>query len=110
MNKHHGSKFDDYLKEKGRFEKISALVQKRWEELKADEPSETSEIIEKSPGPITKFFSTGSDMHSVPYFYSQNYTAETKYSYVKFPENSEYGKSRTDSAQLETTSQFSQVD
>ena len=56
MNKHHGSKFDEYLKEKGRFEEISALAQKRWEELQADEPSGTSEIIEESPGSIARFF------------------------------------------------------
>ena len=56
MNKHHGTKFDEYLKEKGRFEKISVLAQKRWEELQADEPSDTSEILEESPGPITRFF------------------------------------------------------
>ena len=56
MNKHHGSKFDDYLKEKGRFEEISALAQKRWEELQADELSDASEIIEESPNPIARFF------------------------------------------------------
>ena len=56
MNKHHGSKFDEYLKEKGRFEEISALAQKRWEELQAHESSDTSEIIEESPGRITRFF------------------------------------------------------
>ena len=56
MNKHHGSKFDEYLKEKGRFEEISALAQKRWEELQADEPSDTSEIIDESPSPIARFF------------------------------------------------------
>ena len=56
MNKHHGSKFEEYLKEKGRFEEIAGLAQKRWEELQADESSDTSEIIEESPGPITRFF------------------------------------------------------
>ena len=56
MNKHHGSKFDEYLKEKGKFEEISALAQKRWEELQTDEPSDTSEIIEESPSPIARFF------------------------------------------------------
>ena len=56
MNKHHGSKFDEYLKEKGRFEEISALAQKRWEELQAEKLSDTFEIIEESPGRITRFF------------------------------------------------------
>ena len=66
-------------------------------------------LLRNRPTPSPDF-SGGSEMHSVTYFHSQNYTAETKYLYVKFTENSEYGKSRTDSAQLETTSQFSQVD
>ena len=56
MNKHHGSKFEEYLKEKGKSEEISALAQKRWEELQAEEPTDTSEIIEEPPGRIAKFF------------------------------------------------------
>ena len=55
VNKHHGSKFDKYLKEKGKFEEISALAQKRWEELQAEKPTDTFEIIEEPPGPITRF-------------------------------------------------------
>ena len=43
MNKHHGSRFDDYLKEKGTFEEVSALTQKRWEELQTQKPSDTAE-------------------------------------------------------------------
>ena len=30
MNKHHGSKFDTYLKEKGTFEEVKRLAQKHW--------------------------------------------------------------------------------
>lgn len=56
MNKHHGSKFDAYLKEKGTFEEVPALAQKRWEELQAEDPCDTSEIIEDSPGRINQFF------------------------------------------------------
>lgn len=33
MNKYHGNKFEEYLKEKRTFEEISVLVPKRWEAL-----------------------------------------------------------------------------
>lgn len=33
MNKHRGTNFDDYLKEKGILEEISALAKQRWEIL-----------------------------------------------------------------------------
>ncbi len=56
MNKHHGSKFEDYLKEKGTFEEVEALTQKRWEELQTQKSSDTSENIEASPGRIHRFF------------------------------------------------------
>ena len=56
MNKHHGSKFDAYLKEKGTFEKVKRRAQERWEDLQDTELSDTSGIIEESPSPITKFF------------------------------------------------------
>lgn len=56
MNKHHGSKFDTYLKEKGTFEEIKGLAQKRWEELQTEERESVSEITEDSPKRITKFF------------------------------------------------------
>ena len=56
MNKHHGSKFEDYLKEKGAFEEVSALTQKRWEELQTEKPSNPPGDIEASSGPINKFF------------------------------------------------------
>ena len=56
MNKHHGSKFDTYLKEKGTFEEVKALAQKRWEELQTEKPDNTSEIIKNSPGRLTRFF------------------------------------------------------
>ncbi|MDE0423250.1 MAG: hypothetical protein OXN25_00115 [Candidatus Poribacteria bacterium] len=49
MNKYHGSKFEEYLKEKGTFEEISVLAQKRWEELQTQEPENTSGIAEDLP-------------------------------------------------------------
>ena len=56
MNKYHGNKFEEYLKEKGTFEEISVLVQKRWEELQAEEPEDISEITEDSPRGVNRFF------------------------------------------------------
>lgn len=48
MNKHHGSKFDTYLKEKSTFEEVKRLAQKRWEDLQTEDPEEvdpTDEIF-----------------------------------------------------------------
>lgn len=56
MNKYHGSKFEEYLKEKGTFEEISVFAQKRWEELQTQEPEDTSEITENLPRRTNKFF------------------------------------------------------
>ena len=56
MNKHHGSKFDDFLKEEGIYEEVKVLAQKRWEDLQAEKPSDTPEIIEESSGRIARFF------------------------------------------------------
>ena len=57
MNKYHGSKFEEYLKEKGTFEETSVLAQKRWEELQTEEPEEPpSEIAEDLPKRINRFF------------------------------------------------------
>ncbi len=56
MNKYHGSKFEEYLKEKGTFEEISVLAQKRWEELQTHEPEDPSEITENLPRRINRFF------------------------------------------------------
>ena len=55
-NRYLGSKFEDYLKEKGTFEEVKALTQKRWEELQTQKSSDTSENIEVSPGRIYRFF------------------------------------------------------
>lgn len=55
MNKHHGSKFDTYLKEEGTFEEVKGLAQKRWEELQTEESENDSEIIEDSPS-LIRFF------------------------------------------------------
>ena len=56
MNKYHGSKFEEYLKEKGTFEEISALAQKRWEELQTEELEGPSDITEDLPRGINRFF------------------------------------------------------
>lgn len=53
MNKYHGSKFEEYLKEKGTFEEISGLAQKRWKELQTEEPEDTSEDL---PRGVNRFF------------------------------------------------------
>lgn len=56
MNKHHGSKFDTYLKEKGTFEDVKGLAQKRWQELQTEDQENVSEITEDSPGYLVRFF------------------------------------------------------
>ncbi len=56
MNKYHGSKFEEYLKEKGTFEEISVLAQKRWEELQTEEPEDISEIPEDLRRRVNRFF------------------------------------------------------
>lgn len=56
MNKYHGSKFEEYLKEKGTFEEISGIAQKRWEELQTEEPEDISEITEDLSRDINRFF------------------------------------------------------
>ena len=56
MNKHYGSEFDTYLKEKGTFEEVKGLAQKRWEELQTEEPEDNSEITEDSPSLLIRFF------------------------------------------------------
>ena len=56
MNKHHGSKFDTYLKEKGTFEEVKVHAKKRWEELQTEEQQNISEIDEDSPGHLVRFF------------------------------------------------------
>ncbi len=57
MNKHRGSNFDDYLKEKGISKKVSALAQKRWGELRPETSNEienTADIRDNPPGHIKK--------------------------------------------------------
>ncbi len=49
MNKHRGSNFKDYLKEKGISEEVSARAKKQWEALRA-EASVVPEDTTKSPG------------------------------------------------------------
>ncbi len=59
MNKHSGSNFDDFLKEEGIFEEVSALTEKRLAALRAGEVVEvddTYELPEDSTGPIDLFF------------------------------------------------------
>ena len=57
MNKHRGGNFDDYLKEKGITEEVSALAQKRWETLRTETSSESessTEVTDSSPGYINR--------------------------------------------------------
>lgn len=57
MNKHRGSNFDDYLKERGISEEASTLAQKRWEALRAEvslEPEKTTEVADNSPKHINR--------------------------------------------------------
>lgn len=57
MNKHRGSNFDDYLKEKGISEEVSALAKQRWEELRTETSNEvenTADIPDNPPGHIKK--------------------------------------------------------
>ena len=54
MNKHHGSNFEDYLKEKKIFDEVSASARKRWEELQTEQLDETK-TFEDSPGRIDRF-------------------------------------------------------
>ena len=56
MNRYHGSKFEEYLKEKGTFEEIPVIAQKRWKELQTEEPEDPSEITEDLPRGINRFF------------------------------------------------------
>ena len=55
MNKHHGSSFEDYLKEKKIFDEVSAIARKRWDELQTEQLDET-ETVEDSPRRIDRFF------------------------------------------------------
>ena len=57
MNKHRGSNFKDYLKERGISEEVSALAQERWEVLRSevsDEEKNTAEVSDNSSKPINK--------------------------------------------------------
>lgn len=54
MNKHRGSNFKDYLKEKGISEEVSTLAQKRWDTLRAEVPLETENAIEAPNNPLKR--------------------------------------------------------
>ena len=57
MNKHSGNNFNDYLKEKGITEEVSALAQKRWETLRTETSSESessTKVTDSSPGYINR--------------------------------------------------------
>ena len=52
MNKHRGSNFEDYLKEKGISEEVSARAKKRWEALRTEvsvAPEDTTHARSDSP-------------------------------------------------------------
>lgn len=57
MNKHRGSNFEDYLKERGISEEVSTLAQERWEALRSEAPDEvknTAEVSDNSHKPINR--------------------------------------------------------
>ena len=59
MNKHRGSRFDDYLKERGISEDVSKLAQERWEVLSTETPNEledTAKASDTPPSHIKRFF------------------------------------------------------
>ena len=59
MNKHRGTNFDDYLKEKGILEETSALAKQRWEILRAetlDALENTTDIPDSLLSHINKTF------------------------------------------------------
>lgn len=59
MNKHRGSNFKDYLKERGISQEVSVLAEKRWEVLRTEvslAPEDTTEGLNDSPNHIHKFF------------------------------------------------------
>ncbi len=49
MNKHRGSNFNDYLKERGISEEVSTLAQKRWDTLRAETTSLETENTTEAP-------------------------------------------------------------
>ena len=58
MNKHRGSNFTDYLKERGISEEVSTLAQERWKALlseASDEAKNTAEVSDNSHKPIKRF-------------------------------------------------------
>ena len=57
MNKHRGSNFEDYLKERGISEEVSILAKQRWEELRTEtsiETENTAGILDNPPSHIKK--------------------------------------------------------
>ena len=57
MNKHRGSNFDDYLKEKGISEEVSKLARERWETLQTEASLETenaAQVPNDSPGRVNR--------------------------------------------------------
>ena len=58
MNKHRGSNFEDYLKERGISEEVSALAKERWKVLHPEAPDEvknSAEVSDNSHKPISRF-------------------------------------------------------
>ena len=51
MNKHRGSNFNDYLKERGLLKEVLTLARKRWEVLCSEVPLETENTTEVSSNP-----------------------------------------------------------
>ena len=59
MSKYRGRNFEDYLKEKGISEEVSARAKKRWEVLRAEtsvKPEDTTESPGDPPKQNSRFF------------------------------------------------------
>ena len=58
LNKHRGSNFDNYLKERGISEEVSVLAKQRWKVLRAEtsnEKEDTTDILDNPSSHIKKF-------------------------------------------------------
>ena len=55
MNKHRGTNFDDYLKERGISEEVSALAKQRWEVLRAETSNGQEKTTDVPDSPPSHF-------------------------------------------------------
>ena len=55
MNKHRGTNFDDYLKERGISEEVSALAKQRWEVLRTETSNKKEKTTDVPDSPPSHF-------------------------------------------------------